>query len=196
MLPITIFLLIFCWGTAALIAWCAYKARGGRPVFLRVTAGCFFLVGAIVLVGCLINSTKLFAVGITLPIGLLLAYLSVQDMVKYKWCTAPVQARVKGIVQSYSRRGIRRYTPVFCYQYLGKSYEMTSFVHYSLRNSRCLFEEGMYYHIFVDPRPPEFCVDKRRRPRYDFLLMFFALFFLVAAVALICTPSSAITIQT
>ena len=196
MLFITMFLLIMSWGTAALIAWCAHKARKGRPVFLWIVAGCFFSVGAIVLVGCLINSAKLFAVGITLPLGLLLAFLSVQDMLKYKWCTALVQARVKEIVCTYTRRRNRRYAPVFCYQYLGENYEMKSFVHYSRRNSRRLFMEGAYYDIFVDPQCPEFCVDKRRRPYYDFLLMFFAFFFLAYAVVLIFAPSSAITIRT
>ena len=193
-----IFALLFVlvgWGLAALLLIGAYKVKKGRLVLVWTMAGCFFSLGAIPLVAYLLDSAKLFAIGISLPLGVLLAFLSVHDLLRYTWCTVSVQACVRDVACVYSRHRTARYAPLFFYQYLGKSYEAQSFLHYSRRLSELLFKKGEQLEIFVDPRAPENCADKRKFPRCHFLLLLGALCFLALTIFLICTPSQAITMR-
>ena len=199
MLPFVIFFLLVGWGLAAFFIWVGCnKARAGRRLSFWVLAGCFFALGAFPLVGCLLNSEKWFAAGIALSIGVLLSFLSVESLIRCKWCTVPVEAYVKDLVPVYHRRGQpSRYVPVFSYRYLEKNYEERSFLNYTGRTLHRLFTVGERYEIFIDPRCPSCCADKRKLPYVgNPLLLLCALGFLAFGIVVICLPAASITVRT
>lgn len=196
MLPFVIFFLVVGWGLVALLAWGAYKVRTKRTASVWILAGCFFVLGTFPFVGYLFDSAKWFAIGVSLPLGLLLTFLSIDGFLKYKWCTDLVEAQVKDLAPIYRHRGVAGYVPVFSYHYRGESYEGQSFLPHSKRNLQHLFSKGDRCEIFVDPRCPECCVDKKReRPRLHLLLMFFAICFFAFSIFLICMPAESIAIR-
>lgn len=195
MLFFTLFFTIIGWGLSALLIFAACKSKVGRRLSPLVMAGCFFALGTFVLLGYVLDSAKLFAIGISLPIGVLLAFLSVYDLLKYRQCTVSVTAQIKEIECVWRRRGRNCYVPLFCYQYLGKTYEAHSFIQYSRRKAERLFVKGARCELRIDPRDPEICVNKRTKPHLDFLMLFFALCLLAYSVFLICAPAEVITLR-
>ncbi len=193
MLPFTVLFVVLGWGLAAVLSWIAFKGRGKRPFLLWAMALCFFAAGAFPLAASLLESAKLYAVGIALTFGTLLAVLGVEKLLSYMWCTVPIRARVARVVQVYSRRGPVGHVPVFSYCYAGKNYESQSLASSKRRTGRVLME-GEEYEIFVDPRRPENCADKCCRPRVDLWLLLLAFCFLLYGFFLLLMPAASITI--
>lgn len=152
---------------AALVALVVYKEYRGLCTIISVIT----LVGAI---ACAINlkvqSERLFALGGIAPMGVLLIALVVNFTREYSKCTEKVSAKRMGSEsQTYRVRGARveNFFPRFSYEYLGEQYNGKSILGYSYEEFGKLYskDEDQEITVYIDPKNPIRCVDKRRFPR-------------------------------
>ena len=84
--------------------------------------------------------------------------------------TMPVLAQYRGL-RACGNRYWHWYFPVFRYTVDGKVIEQQSFAFYSKRKCKQLFTAGQMYTVFVDPKFPRYCIDKRCVPFWPHIVL-------------------------
>lgn len=142
---------------------CAYTKQKKQKTHLVVYAVTLLLLPILMTTGMLLNSDKLIAFASFFPIGLFLIIAHAELLARFKKCSYIVSAKYVSFTKN-SRRGVSQYIPTFSYNYNGENITTNSFLYYSKRTFKKLFEDSGTYDIFINPAIPNQCVDKRRFP--------------------------------
>ena len=151
---------------AALVALVIYKEYRGLCTIISVIG----LVGAI---ACAINlkvqSGQLFALGGIAPIGILMIVVVMNFIMEYSKCTEKVFATRVGSKSRKHSRGMfsehyRIFIPTFSYLYKGNRYNSEGLLGYSFKKFRELYREDKVVTLYVNPKHPRRCIDKRYFP--------------------------------
>ena len=148
---------------AALCFYAARKAYAYDRVFLLLLGFCFLLFGMLPLTGAFLESTALLAFGFMFPGGVMITAIPISVMLRYRRCTEPVRAKCTRYLIGGRYRETR--IPVFCYRFQGETLEESSFLSYPVKQYERLFEKGGIYTIYLDPKAPKVCADKREFPK-------------------------------
>ena len=180
-------------GLAALLLFCAGKVTAYRRWTLLILASVFGCFGLFSLLAYALDSAKLFA--FTMLFGMAGIFLppSIIELIQYKQCTVSVHAKLKD-KRIYHHKFSTLWTPIFSYTYNGETIVSESCISYSKRKFNKLFEIGKTYEIFINPKFPTDCADKRKFPSGVVVLLVFGALMLFFAVCILCLPSGAITI--
>ena len=181
-------------GLAALLLFCAGKVTAYRRWTLLILAGVFGFFGLFSLLAYALDSAKLFA--FTMLFGMAGIFLppSIIELIQYKQCTVSVHAKLKDKRISRVRHS-SLWIPIFSYTYNGETIVSESCISYSKRKFNKLFEIGKTYEIFINPKFPTDCADKRKFPSGVVGLLVLGVLMLLFAVCILCLPSNAITIK-
>ena len=121
------------------------------------TAIAFFCFPIFLIISISLGSDKLSLLSLFLPISFILIYRSIICIIKYKNCTQEVKAEYV----SYEMRARRRAAPAFTYKFDGETINAVSFVSYPNGRHKRLFSQDSQYNIYIDPKAPTHCADKR-----------------------------------
>ena len=181
-------------GLAALLLFCAGKVTAYRRWTLLILAGVFGCFGLFSLLAYALDSAKLFA--FTMLFGMAGIFLppSIIELIQYKQCTVSVHAKLKDKRISRVRHS-SLWIPIFSYTYNGETIVSESCISYSKRKFKKLFEIGKTYEIFINPKFPTDCADKRKFPSGVIGLLVLGVLMLIFAAYILCLPSNAITIK-
>ena len=181
-------------GLAALLLFCAGKVTAYRRWTLLILAGVFGCFGLFSLLAYALDSAKLFA--FTMLFGMAGIFLppSIIELIQYKQCTVSVHAKLKDKRISRVRHS-SLWIPIFSYTYNGETIVSESCISYSKRKFKKLFEIGKTYEIFINPKFPTDCADKRKFPSGVVGLLVLGVLMLIFAAYILCLPSNAITIK-
>lgn len=114
--------------------------------------------------------------------GLLVFICSVIHAIQYKNCTHEINATYLSS-DCIRVKASSTYTPKFFYIYNNKEYRQASFIGYHARTHNKLYSEHNSYTIFIDPKKPYNCVDKRVIPLHAIIepliagIVLFVMFF-------------------
>ena len=163
----------------------AYRKDKNRNPYLILSALLFFLIPTLLTAGVLLESEKLISSAILFPMGAFLIATAVVLMIRYRKCSHPVSA--KYVSRTQRSRGSRRafYSPVFSFRYEGEDITVDSFISYSRRKFKTLFEEHGTYTVFIDPEKPRHCVDKRSFPTGMLVVLILGIVFLLFGAAVV-----------
>ncbi len=118
---------------------------------------------AIMTLGMLLTEDKLIITGLFFPIGFWFIVFSVISLIKRAKCTKKTDAQYREPIDSLYR-GQLLFSPVFRYECYGKRFEEMSFTMYRTKRFNSLFADTRNCQIFVHPKHPEICTDKRGFP--------------------------------
>ena len=181
-------------GLAALLLFCAGKVTAYRRWTLLILAGVFGCFGLFSLLANALDSAKLFAFTMLFGMAGIVLPPSIIEMIQYKQCTVSVHAKLKDKRISRVRHS-SLWIPIFSYTYNGETIVSESCISYSKRKFKKLFEIGKTYEIFINPKFPTDCADKRKFPSGVVGLLVLGVLMLLFAVCILCLPSNAITIK-
>lgn len=165
------------------------KAQKREKRFLLLS-GILFAVGVATLaVAAFTDSLRIFASGFLLPLAVFLVLLARHTREKYKRCSLPVSAVCVDFREYLPYRTPFVYRiPKFRYTYGETTHTVFSFVSYPRRKFLKLFTVGSTYTVYIDPHTPTNCIDKRKVPRADLLVLLPALLFFGIAFLVIFSP--------
>ena len=181
-------------GLAALLLFCAGKVTAYRRWTLLILAGVFGCFGLFSLLAYALDSAKLFAFTMLFGLAGIALPPSIIEMIQYKQCTVSVHAKLKDKRISRVRHS-SLWIPIFSYTYNGETIVSESCIYYSKRKFIKIFEIGKTYEIFINPKFPTDCADKRKFPSGVVGLLALGVLMLLFAVCFLCLPSNAITIK-
>ena len=175
-----IFLSIF--GLLARILYVYIYTKDKNPYYI-ISAIIWFLLPCLMAAGMLLNSEKFVVLALFFPITLFLIATFIDTLVRYKNCTHAIAAKCV----SFQRRGKGwYYAPQFLFRYNGEAVLAYSFISYSKRKFKKNFEINQTYDIFINPKKPNYCVDKRFFPGDKIVdLIFMVIFLFLGTVAII-----------
>ncbi len=180
-------------GLAALLLFCARKVTAYRRWTLLILAGVFGFFGLFSLLAYALDSAKLFAFTLCIGMAGISMPPSIIELIQYKLCTVPIRAKLKDKRISRVRHS-SLWIPIFSYTYEGNNIVSESCISYSPRKFGKLFEIGKSYDIYINPKFPTDCADKRKFPSGVVVLLAVGIVMLLFAVCILCLPSGAITI--
>ncbi len=149
---------------------------------LAIGALVFYLIPAIIIPSVLFGTEKLSYAAVSCSLGLIFIYFPLLILIKHKNCTHIVIAKCIGFDTVSGHRGWHRYTPKFSYTFNDEKFEICSFVSYNKRKFKKLFIENEEYEIYVNPKLPKHCADKRTYPISNVVLIIFGIAFLLLGV--------------
>ena len=124
-----------------------------------------FFVGILGVVVCAVDiePSDKDTISLSAPCGLLMSALGINLLRGFNGCTKKVVARCTGY-QVHRVKGIPCFYPVFRYTYKGKTFISQSLVNYLEADYNALFDKGEEITIYINPKKPDLCVDKRKLP--------------------------------
>ncbi|MBE7002468.1 MAG: hypothetical protein E7421_07260 [Ruminococcaceae bacterium] len=179
--PYFIFLSIIGLLMSILLAYIYKKEKNKNPYFL-IAAFLLFLLPFLMTLGMVLNSEKFISAAFLFPIALFMIATSIELLIRYKNCTCVVSAKCV----SFTRRGKGHYyIPEFSYNYGGEHFSICSFVSYRKRKFKKNFAINHVYDIYVNPRNPKQCIDKRFYPVSNIFILVISIIFLVFSAIIV-----------
>ena len=118
---------------------------------------------------------------LSVPGGLLMLALGINLLGAFNGCTKKVSARCTGH-QIRRAKGISFFHPIFKYTYKGKNFISQSVTNYLESDYHALYDKSDEITIYINPKKPDVCVDKRKLPTARaFLVLSFGIFLLVVS---------------
>ena len=166
--PLFIFHAVICLLPLLLCVKSIIKAKYLTVNFLTYV---FLAAGsAIMILGILLSEDQLILTGLFFPIGFWFIAFSIISLIKRAKCTKKTDARYVEAIDSLYR-GQLLFSPVFRYEYNGRKYIEMSFSMYRAKKLSSLFADPIGHQIYVHPKHPEICTDKRSFPFLYIILL-------------------------
>ena len=145
--------------------------------YFLISAIIWFLFPVFTVIGMLLDSERIIYFAFLFPTAIFAIVTSLEHFIRYKRCTRKVSAKC---VSFYTiRRKFSFYTPRFSYDHNGETILAQSFLLYSKGKINKLFEINGTYDIFINPKNPKQCVDKRYFPKSNIVLLICGIIFFV-----------------
>ncbi len=156
-------------------------SKDKNPYYI-ISAIIWFVLPCLMVAGMLLNSEKLVVSAFFFPITLFLIATFIETFVRYKNCTYAIAAKCV----SFQTRGKGWYNaPQFLFRYNGETVLAYSFASYSKRKFKKNFEINQTYDIFINPKKPNYCVDKRFFPGGTIVCLIFMVIFLLLGTVVV-----------
>ena len=146
------------------ILFCVKTIVKAKYLSINFLTYVFLAVSSVLMVlGILLTEDKLIITGLFFPIGFWFIVFSLISLIKRAKCKKKIDATYREPVDSLYR-GQLLFSPVFRYECNGKKYEEMNFTMYRTKRFNSLFADAHSCQIFVHPKHPEICTDKRGFP--------------------------------
>ncbi len=153
--------------------------------FSLIFAGALLISPILALLAVLLETPILDVVGAMWSVGVVLLVSQIKIESRFRKCTEPVSAIC---IDGKAVDGREKYFfPVFEYTFEDTQYQEQSFMNYSKRKFRQLFDNDGTCEVCVDPKNPKMCADKRTHPKSTIGIIASVLFIALGIALFIAT---------